>query len=97
MQFLFLSECFLLGRNYPSFQACVVDATDGSITLSIFNYEVVARVSIAGSVEKPGKTLVQARLLAEIVSKLPSDSVSIELLESRVAIDSGNSKFRYLQ
>ncbi|MBL6592610.1 MAG: DNA polymerase III subunit beta, partial [Candidatus Aquiluna sp.] len=46
-----------------------------------------------GSVEKPGKTLVQARLLAEIVSKLPSDSVSVELVESRVAINSGSSKF----
>jgi DNA polymerase-3 subunit beta len=54
----------------PQLSGVVVDATDGSITLSIFDYEVVARVSIAGSVEKPGKTLVQARLLAEIVSKL---------------------------
>ena len=77
----------------PQLSGVVVDATDGSITLSIFDYEVVARVSIAGSVEKPGKTLVQARLLAEIVSKLPSDSVSVELVESRVAINSGSSKF----
>ena len=50
----------------PQLSGVVVDATDGSITLSIFDYEVVARVSIAGSVEKPGKTLVQARLLAEL-------------------------------
>lgn len=77
----------------PQLSGVVVDAADGTITLSIFDYEVVAKATISGSVEKPGKTLVQARLLSEIVSKLPAESVDLELAESRVAIKSGSSKF----
>lgn len=77
----------------PQLSGVVIDAADGEITLSIFDYEVVAKATITGSVEKPGKTLVQARLLSEIVSKLPAETVSLELLDSRVAINSGSSKF----
>jgi len=77
----------------PQLSGVVIDAADGEITLSIFDYEVVAKATITGSVEKPGKILVQARLLSEIVSKLPADTVALELLDSRVAINSGSSKF----
>lgn len=77
----------------PQLSGVVIDAKDSAITLSVFDYEVVAKVSVSGSVEKPGKTLVQARLLSEIVSKLPGDAVSLDLQDTRVAITSGSSKF----
>ena len=77
----------------PQLSGVMVDATNNQVTLSIFDYEVTAKVSISAAVDQPGKVLVQARLLAEIVSKLPSDSVSIALNESRVQVSSGSSKF----
>lgn len=77
----------------PQLSGVMIDATNNQVTLSIFDYEVTAKVSISAAVDQPGKVLVQARLLAEIVSKLPSDSVSIALNESRVQVSSGSSKF----
>ena len=77
----------------PQLSGVMIDATNNQVTLSIFDYEVTAKVSISAAIDQPGKVLVQARLLAEIVSKLPSDSVSIALNESRVQVSSGSSKF----
>ena len=77
----------------PQLSGVMIDATNNQVTLSIFDYEVTAKVSISAAVDQPGKVLVQARLLAEIVSKLHSDSVSIALNESRVQVSSGSRKF----
>lgn len=77
----------------PQLSGVMIEASDNQVTLSVFDYEVTAKVSIAAAVDQPGKVLVQARLLAEIVSKLPSDSVSLNFLESRVQVSSGASKF----
>lgn len=77
----------------PQLSGVMIDAKDNLVTLSIFDYEVAAKVSIAAAIDQPGKVLVQARLLAEIVSKLPSDSVTLNFAESRVQVSSGSSKF----
>jgi DNA polymerase III subunit beta len=77
----------------PQLSGVMIDASDNQVTLSIFDYEVTAKVSISAAVDQPGKVLVQARLLAEIVSKLPADSVSLALTESRIQVSSGPSKF----
>ena len=77
----------------PQLSGVMIDAKDNQVTLSIFDYEVAAKVSIAAAIDQPGKVLVQARLLAEIISKLPADSVTLNFAESRVQVSSGNSKF----
>lgn len=77
----------------PQLSGVMIDAKDNQVTLSIFDYEVAAKVSIAAAIDQPGKVLVQARLLAEIVSKLPADSVSLNHTDSRVQVSSGSSKF----
>lgn len=77
----------------PQLSGVMIHAGDNQVTLSIFDYEVTAKVTISAAVDQPGKVLVQARLLAEIVSKLPADSVSLTLNESRVQVASGSSKF----
>lgn len=77
----------------PQLSGVMIEASDNQVTLSVFDYEVTAKVSIAAAVDQPGKALVQARLLAEIVSKLPADSVSLNFSESRVQVASGSSKF----
>jgi DNA polymerase-3 subunit beta len=77
----------------PQLSGVMIDASNNQVTLSVFDYEVTAKVSIAAAIDQPGKVLVQARLLAEIVSKLPSDSVALSFSDSRVQVSSGSSKF----
>jgi DNA polymerase III subunit beta len=77
----------------PQLSGVVIEAANNEVTLSIFDYEVSAKATISANVEKPGKSLVQAKLLSEIVAKLPSDSVAFDNSDSRVQINSGSSKF----
>ncbi len=77
----------------PQLSGVLIEATKDEVVLSIFDYEVAARVKIAAAVEAPGKVLVQARLLSEIVSKLPASSVSLVIDETRLQVTSGSSKF----
>ena len=77
----------------PQLSGVVIEANGKEVTFSVFDYEVSAKATISANVEKPGKVLVQARLLSDIVSKLPSEAVSIDHSESRVQIISGSSKF----
>lgn len=77
----------------PQLSGVMIEATKDEVVLSIFDYEVAARVKIAAAVDSPGKVLVQARLLSEIVSKLPASSVSLDLEEFRLQVKSGSSKF----
>lgn len=77
----------------PQLSGVMISASDNQVTLSVFDYEVTAKASIAAAVDQPGRVLVQARLLAEIVSKLPADSVTLNFTESRVNVTSGSSKF----
>jgi len=77
----------------PQLSGVVIEAENNEVTLSIFDYEVSAKAKISASVEKPGKALVQAKLLSEIISKLPSESVAFDNTDSRVQINSGSSKF----
>lgn len=77
----------------PQLSGVMIEAKDNQVVLSVFDYEVAAKVVISAAIDQPGKVLVQARLLAEIVSKLPADSVTVNFGDSRVQVSSGNSKF----
>ena len=44
---------------------------DGTVTLSAFDYEVSAKVTIAADVTESGTVLVLGRLLADICRNLP--------------------------
>ena len=77
----------------PQLSGVMIEADGNEVQLSIFDYEVAARVKIAATIDTPGRVLVQARLLSEILSKLPAASVSMALDETRFHVNSGTSKF----
>lgn len=77
----------------PQLSGIMIEALDNQVTFSVFDYEVAAKVSIAAAVDTPGASLVQGRLLAEIVSKLPGTTVSFANEDNRVQLASGSSKF----
>lgn len=71
-------------------------ATDGTLTLSTFDYEVSARSEVAAEVEVAGAVLVSGRLLAEISRALPAKPVEVSLNGTRVTVACGSSRFTLL-
>ncbi len=55
----------------PVLSGMLVEASDGQLTLSCFDYEVSARVRVDAEVSAAGSALVPGRLLAEITRSLP--------------------------
>jgi len=62
----------------PVLSGLLLQAAPGSLTLSCFDYEVSARISIDADVAEPGTALVPGRLLAEITRSLPGYPVEID-------------------
>jgi DNA polymerase-3 subunit beta len=69
----------------------------GTITLSGFDYEVSARVTVPADVDEPGTVLVMGRLLAEISRNLPPRPVEISTEGNKVGVTCGASRFSLLQ
>lgn len=69
---------------------------DGTLTLSAFDYEVSARVSVAAEVSEAGAVLVSGRLLADISRNLPAQPVDVSTQDSKVSVTCGSSRFTLL-
>jgi DNA polymerase-3 subunit beta len=63
------------------------------LTVSSFDYEVSAEVSVAVEVGEPGRALAPGRLLTEIARSLPSPPVDVSADSGRMAVSSGGSRF----
>ncbi len=62
----------------PVLSGLLLQAETGVLTLSCFDYEVSARISIDADVSQAGTTLVPGRLLAEITRSLPGHPVEVD-------------------
>lgn len=69
----------------------------GTVTLSAFDYEVSARITVAADVEEAGTVLVLGRLLADISRNLPAKPVDVVTEGSKVQVTCGSSRFSLLQ
>src|SRR3954470_22195441 len=58
----------------PILSGVLLEAHEGGLTLSSFDYEVSARTEIIADVAEPGRALVSGRLLADIANRLPSNA-----------------------
>ena len=79
--------------SMPVLAGLVLEASDDSVTLSSFDYEVSSRVTISADVQAPGTTLVSGRLLADITRSLPGAPVQLSNEGTRVVITCGRSSF----
>lgn len=77
----------------PLLSGALIEAADGGLTVSSFDYEVSARTSIAADVAENGRALVSGRLLSEIANRLPHADVEIALVDSRVEVRCGSASF----
>ena len=73
----------------------VADA-EGTITLSAFDYEVSARITIPADVDEPGTVLVLGRLLADICRNLPARPIEVATTGNKIEVTCGASRFSLL-
>jgi DNA polymerase-3 subunit beta len=80
----------------PVLAGLMLDASDGRLVLSSFDYEVSGRVEIAADIAEPGVALVSGRLLADISRSLPSRPVEIATDAAKVVLTCGSARFSLL-
>ncbi|MDO5502097.1 MAG: DNA polymerase III subunit beta [Actinomycetia bacterium] len=73
------------------------DAEAATITLSSFDYEVSAKISVEADVEEGGTVLVLGRLLSDISRNLPNKPIEVEVTGNKVEMACGSSRFSLLQ
>jgi DNA polymerase-3 subunit beta len=77
----------------PVLAGLLLKAEEGQLSLSSFDYEVSARVSVEAEVEEEGTVLVSGRLLADICRALPNRPVEISTDGVRATVVCGSSRF----
>lgn len=77
----------------PVLAGVLLQAEDDTLTLSAFDYEVSAKVTIAAQVDEPGTVLVLGRLLADISRSLPNKPVLVSSDGPKVQVMCGSSRF----
>jgi len=77
----------------PVLAGLLLKAEEGALSLSSFDYEVSARVSVDAEVDEEGTVLVSGRLLADICRALPNRPVEISTDGVRATVVCGSSRF----
>jgi DNA polymerase III subunit beta len=79
--------------SLPQLSCLLVEATSDQLTLSGFDYETSARVTLPAEVSDEGTALVSGRLLADICRALPERPVDVALDGAKVSLVCGSSRF----
>lgn len=77
----------------PLLSGVLMEAADGQLTISTFDYEVSARTTIAADVQVAGRTLVSGRMLSEIANRFPNADVEVSVADNHVKLVCGPAKF----
>ncbi len=81
----------------PVLAGVLIEADDeGSLTLSAFDYEVSAKVTVPADVAESGRVLVLGRLLADISRNLPAKPIDVVADGNKVQVTCGSSRFSLL-
>ena len=70
---------------------------EGTLTLSAYDYEVSATVTVEADVEEGGQVLVLGKLLADIARNLPAKPVQLVTEGAKVQLTCGSSRFSLIQ
>jgi DNA polymerase-3 subunit beta len=81
----------------PVLAGLMIEASDdGTLTLSAFDYEVSAKITVPADVAEPGTVLVLGRLLADISRNLPARPVDVATEGNKVQVTCGSTRFNLL-
>lgn len=77
----------------PQLSGVLVKTGGDGLTLSGFDYETSARVTIPADVADDGQVLVSGRLLADIARALPNKPVDVSVDGAKLSVTCGSSRF----
>jgi DNA polymerase-3 subunit beta len=81
----------------PVLAGVLIEASDeGTLTLSAFDYEVSAKITVAAEVAESGTVLVLGRLLADISRNLPARPIDVNTDGNKLHVTCGSSRFSLL-
>ncbi len=90
---IFVTKLLTSKNTNPTLSGVRIDVADGGVTFASFDHDVSTRTTIDGDVTATGSVLVSGKLLADIVTRLPGDTVTVSLHETKLIVASGTSKF----
>jgi DNA polymerase III subunit beta len=88
-----------VGRSLPSrpsvpiLAGLLMEASEGELTLSGFDYETSHQVTLPAQVADPGRCLVSGRLVADIVKSLPHQAIDFSVDGAKAVLVCGTSRF----
>lgn len=68
-------------------------SASGDVTFASYDHDVSTRTTISVDASEEGAVLVSGRMLAEIVTRLPGDTVTLAVVDAKLVVTSGSSKF----
>ena len=77
----------------PVTAGVVLEVSEGVLSVSGFDFEVLNRIEIPVTEKSPGRVLVSGRLLAEIARALPPKDVRVVVEDNRLAVRCGSARF----
>jgi DNA polymerase-3 subunit beta len=77
----------------PALSGVLLTGSDRGLTISSFDYDTSAEVSVPAEVASPGTVLVSGRLLSDITRALPAKPVDVNVEGTRVCLTCGSARF----
>lgn len=90
---IFVTKLLTAKNTNPTLAGVRIDASTDGITFASFDHDVSTRTTIVGDTTTSGSVLVSGKLLADIVTRLPGDTVTVTLVETKLLVQSGTAKF----
>ncbi|SFB52585.1 DNA polymerase-3 subunit beta [Rhizobium sp. NFR07] len=81
-------------NTIPILSNILLEAEGGTLKVTATDLDIQATASAEADVQKAGTTTVSAKLLGEIVRKASAADISISLVDNRLEVKSGRSKFK---
>ncbi|MDR2896126.1 MAG: DNA polymerase III subunit beta [Propionibacteriaceae bacterium] len=79
--------------SFPVLAGLMIRADADLVTLSTFDYETSAQVTVQAQVDQAGVVLVSGKLLADITRSLPNRPVLIDTQDNEVKLVCGSARF----
>ena len=90
---IFVTKLLTSKNTNPTLAGVRIEATGDGVTFASFDHDVSTRTTIDGDVSANGSVLVSGKLLADIVTRLPGETVTVSLNETKLIVTSGTAKF----
>ena len=83
--------------NYPALEGIFIKTEQGKITLCGYDLEIGITTSIEADIIKEGSIVINARLLSDIIKRMPEDRITIENSEKLIVyITCGKADYKII-